>query len=159
MKLRHSLTLTLGLASALLLGCDPEPPPSDFFAVMPCRAIDSRDPNQPGLEGNRSHDFLLRGVCGVPADATAVMVNLTVVGVDNNPTEKHGFFTVFDAGLDTGDETHPGVSHLNWPAGTRALANGATVPFASENPNLRIWAGYHGDFSANLLVDVSGYFR
>ena len=159
MKSRHSLTLTLGLASALLLGCDPEPPPSDFFAVMPCRAIDSRDPNQPGLGGDRSHDFLLRGVCGVPADATAVMVNLTVVGVDNNPTEKHGFFTVFDAGLDTGDETHPGVSHLNWPAGTRALANGATVPFASENPNLRIWAGYHGDFSANLLVDVSGYFR
>jgi len=159
MKIRHSLTLTLGLASALLLGCDPEPPPSDFFAVMPCRAIDSRDPNQPGLGGDRSHDFLLRGVCGVPADATAVMVNLTVVGVDNNPTEKHGFFTVFDAGLDTGDETHPGVSHLNWPAGTRALANGATVPFASENPNLRIWAGYHGDFSANLLVDVSGYFR
>jgi len=158
MKLRHSLTLTLGLASALLLGCDPEPPPNDFFAVMPCRAIDSRiDPS--GLEGAQTHDFLLRGVCGVPADATAVMVNLTVVGVDNNPTEKPGFFTVFDAGLDTGERDYPDVSHLNWPAGTRALANGATVPFASENPNLRIWAGYHGDFSTNLLVDVSGYFR
>src|SRR6185295_1874593 len=45
--------------------------PLDFFTVAPCRAVDTRDPDAPGLAAGHARVFNLAGRCGVPATARA----------------------------------------------------------------------------------------
>ena len=41
-----------------------------FNPMTACRVIDTRDADPPELAGQSTRDFTLRGLCGIPPDAT-----------------------------------------------------------------------------------------
>ena len=80
---------------------------------------------------------------GVPADALAVVVNVTAV----DPSAA-GFFTVYPTGT-----AQPVVSNLNFVAG-ETTANLATIPVGA-NGDITIFNHFG---TVNALVDVYGYY-
>lgn len=108
-----------------------------FVPLTPRRVLDTRsEPSTP------SREILVPLPAGVPADATALAVNVTAAG-PNRP----GYLTLHPAG-----ETAPFASHLNTdrPAQTRAAA--AIVPVSPEGLGLVVAMGGH------VVVDVTGWF-
>jgi len=93
--------------------------PGNYFALTPCRVLDTRSPSGPyggpALAAGQNRTFLLAGRCGIPASARAVSVNLTIT----QPTVA-GFLTLYPGG------TPPVVSSINYSAG-RTRANNAVV--------------------------------
>jgi subtilisin family serine protease len=124
--------------------------------AAPSRAFDSRPEEQGYAEGvfgpngrttpigpNSEVQFPLTGLAGIPANATAVVVNLTVAG----PTAP-GWLTLYPTG-----SSRPLASTLNFVPGTVA-ANLAVIPVGT-NTSITI---YNSDGSSHALVDVVGYF-
>jgi hypothetical protein len=124
-------------------GSDPTADP--LVAVSPARVLDSRD----GTGGyttpwgaQTTRDLTVAGVADVPADADAVLLNVTVTD-----TSAASFLTVFPAG-----QAPPTASNLNWPAG-------------DTRPNLvvaKIGAGgavsfFNHEGSVDVVADVVGY--
>ena len=154
--------LTLMLSLVALAGV-----PADLFAggpfvyhaLTPCRLIDTRNgggasTSDDGPVGPRTspgpYDVTVKGFCGVPADATAVTINVTVV----SPTQA-GDLRI--ANLDA--SPFPIVSTLNYGANEPALANGAIVPLkAGAGPDLRTVFAMVGTGTLHILIDVTGYF-
>lgn len=122
-----------------------------YFAITPCRAVDTRSTNPPILQagGPPFRSLTIKGVCLVPATAKAVSLNATVVG----PTVD-GFFSMWPVG-----GTFPTVSTINFGAGEPAIANGAIVPLAVTTPDLNVAYGTQGGGQTHVLVDVTGYFQ
>jgi hypothetical protein len=122
-----------------------------FFAVTPCRAVDTRTGFGGIVPASTERKYTMKGICNVPASAKAVSVNVTVVG----PTQD-GFFALWPTG-----GVYPGISTINFLAGEPALANGAIVPIAvTVTPDLS--AGYgtaSGSGQSHLVLDVTGYFQ
>jgi hypothetical protein len=130
----------------------------DYVELEPCRVINTRDGSGASTSdvpaGPRSSpgpfDVQIKGFCGVPADAVAVTLNVTVV----EPTQD-GDLRI--ANLDA--DPFPLVSTLNYAGGTAALANGAVVPL---KPGLvddaRILFAMIAPGTLHALLDVSGYF-
>src|SRR5262249_45824268 len=86
-----------------------------FFAITPCRLVDTRSPNGPyggpALEAGTDRFFTLAGRCGISNNAVAVAANATVT----QPTGA-GSLTIFPAGIEMPDTTS-----INYRAGqTRA---------------------------------------
>ena len=126
---------------------------ASFYTLPPCRVADTRlapGPNGgPVLGANTSRTFPVTGVCGVPANARAVVLNVTAVA----PTHT-GNFRVFPAGAPL-----PLASAVNFAAGrTRAnismvtLGVGGAITVRND-----MAAGVAG--SAHVVADVSGYYR
>ncbi len=123
-------------------------PALQLVTVTPCRIMDTRGANSP-LGG----PFLAAGMartipvptsnCGVPANAAAYSLNITVVP----RTGTLGYLTVWPTG-----QPQPTVSTLNSPDGS-VIANAAIVP-----------AGASGSIDAfatdntELIIDINGYF-
>lgn len=128
--------------------------PYQFFAVAPCRIADTRNPvgpsGGPALSSGSVRNFPVAGQCGVPSGAKAVAFNVTLVG----PT-RDGFVTIWPY-----NTAMPTVSTINAAAGEPAIANGAIVPVTSD-PNFGVAAVYGTALagSANLVLDVTGYFQ
>lgn len=80
---------------------------------------------------------------GVPSDATAVVVNVTVTG-----TTAASYLTVYPAGT-----TRPLASNLNWTA-DETIANLVTVRVGS---NYAI-SLYNANGDTNVIVDLQGYY-
>lgn len=115
-----------------------------FYAMMPCRVVDTRWANvptfgAPALSGKRTFP-LSAGACQLPAQA-AYVLNATVV-----PPTPLGFLTLWPAGL-----PQPGVSTLNALDGTLA-SNLAVVP--ATNGSISAYA----TSATELILDLSGYF-
>jgi len=121
---------------------------SSFVGITPCRMADTRGGGfggaygPPALTGS-PRDFVLTGRCGVPANAVAVSLNLTVVVPAGD-----GFLAAFPTAGQV-----PLVSTLNFRAG-QVLANAAIVPLGSGGAITRFTSGA----STDLLIDVNGYF-
>ena len=123
----------------------------------PARAFDSR-PGTPGhaegpfgeggrtapLGAGQSIQLQLAGTGGVPADASAVVVNLTVTG----PTSS-GWFTLYPTGTPL-----PVASSLNFVPGL-TVANLVVMP-VGQNGQVTL-RNSHG--SSHAVLDVIGYFR
>src|SRR5215210_2922709 len=144
----------LCIAAALSLGGSAawaDGGPFDFYritpTIAPCRVFDSRLPaDAPPLSGNVPRIIQVTGVCGVPASALAVAVNLTVV----NPTGG-GNLVVY------GGASEPATSNLNFRPGVTA-ANNAIVELAVDGTiTAKARMGVPG--TVDLIVDVSGYFQ
>lgn len=91
--------------------------------------------------------FELGGRCGIPPEATALALNVTVVGADSA-----GFVTLFEPGA-----SRPTSSTANFQAGV-TRANNAFVKLTGFPPSLAAYCGANsGGF--DLLLDVTGYFR
>jgi len=122
-----------------------------FYTLPPCRLVDTRGPAGPGgaprLDAGTIRVFPASGSCGIPPEATALVVNVTVV----NPTAL-GYLTLFEAGA-----ARPNASTLNFRAGENR-ANNAIIPLAGYPRSLAVYGGF-GNGSADVMIDVTGYFR
>ena len=125
-----------------------------FYPLVPCRVVDTRDPNKPEhlgppTMGNMEvRDLpILTSPClqGV-TNPQAYSFNVTVV--DNPLGQPLNYLTVWPS-----DQQQPYVSTLNNPTAT-VVANGAIVPAAQGTGNIKVFA-YN---STDVIMDINGYF-
>jgi hypothetical protein len=128
-------------------------PAPAFVGVLPDRLVDTRNaiggpaglvtPATPRAVPIRGRTVLVNGVAQrVPADASAVALNVTIVG-----SRAAGFATVWPCGT-----ARPDTSNVNFPAGG-TVANGVVAPIG---PDGSVCVFTSAD--AHLLVDISGWF-
>lgn len=140
---------SLGLTSAIT--CPSPVLRLTYYAVTPCRIIDTRnasgpDAGAPALAAGEARVIGTAQKCRVPATAAALSVNVTVTG-----SAAPGYFTLYPA-----DGTLPVASQLSFSAGqTRASAT--IVPLALDASGFRVLNGSAG--TAHVIVDVNGYFE
>jgi hypothetical protein len=118
-----------------------------FVPVTPCRIADTRNPDGPFggpiLGAAISRDFNIpASACGIPGNAAAYSLNLTVV-----PVGPLGYVSVWPSG-----QSQPVVSTLNSLDG-RIKANAAIVP-AGVNGAVTLFASD----STHAIIDINGYF-
>ena len=109
-----------------------------FYAITPCRVLDSRNQFSTPQAGKQTISF--SGACNVPNSASAVVVNATAV-----PKGGLGYLTLWPDG-----QSQPLASTLN-SDGT-VTANLAIVPIANGTLD-----AYASD-PTYLIIDVNGYF-
>jgi hypothetical protein len=119
-------------------------PGADFHTLVPCRALDTRSTG-PRLASGQARRVALAGICGVPPDARAVAVNLTVVGASAG-----GHLTLYPSG-----GAPPATSAINFAAG-QTRANNAILALGGGSLEAVATVGGGG---VDLIVDVYGYFR
>lgn len=116
------------------------PETSRFVPVDPTRIFDTRSANAPALAPEVSRSVSVRSV--VPADATAVAVNVTAVDAAGT-----GYLQVHPGGT-----ARPTVSNVNVVAG-ETRPNSAIVPIGPDGTIMLT-----SSVGAHVLVDVTGYF-
>lgn len=140
-------------AGGMLTASAADPTPTTYVPITPCRVMDTR----PGADnvgsrstpigGGETHSTAFVGAvgrCNIPANATAVVLNLAIV----NPTG-NSFLTVFPAG-----GTAPLAANLNYTAGQAPVSNAATVQIG-EGGRLSF---YNLRGEVDVTADVSGYY-
>ncbi|HEX5405360.1 MAG TPA: hypothetical protein VFX16_24055, partial [Pseudonocardiaceae bacterium] len=119
------------------------PGAGEFIPVSPSRLLDTRKTGGPvGAGGQVS--IPVAGVNGVPADATAVVMNLTATA----PTAST-FLTAWPHG-----QVRPGTSNLN-PVAGQTLANEVTAPIGA---NGKVDVFNHVG-SVQVIADLLGYYE
>jgi len=132
--------------------CQASPPPArQFYTVTPCRLIDTRGATGPfggpALQAQADRQFALSGTCGIPVDAKAVSLNLTVTGGSAGG----------DLRLSGGDQARPATSTINYGPG-QTRANNAVVALGQDGlASLAVRCDSAG--TVHLVVDVNGYFK
>ncbi len=120
-----------------------------FYAVVPCRVADTRNPDGPfggpEMEGGETRSFAIpASSCGIPSTAAAYSMNITVV-----PDGPLGYLMAWPTGA-----PQPFVSTLNSWDGT-VVANAAIVP-AGAGGAISVYT--YSAHSTHVIVDVNGYF-
>lgn len=121
--------------------------PLDFYTLTPCRAVDTRS-GQP-LASGVPRILQISGLCGVPAGAKAVSVNVTVVGGTGS-----GSVTLYP-----GDEPAPSTSTVNFLAGMTRADNAVLSLGRTGAGSLGALATMAGVGQVHLIVDVNGYWQ
>jgi hypothetical protein len=115
-----------------------------FYAVTPCRVVDTRNPpgpfGGPALNGQRDFN-VLAGPCSLPGTTKAYSFNATVV-----PQGPLGFLTLWPQGT-----PQPTVSTLNSPDAS-IVSNAAIVP--TNNGSISAFSPNTTD----LILDFNGAF-
>jgi glucose/arabinose dehydrogenase len=126
------------------------PPPTSFFTVTPCRVADTRDPvgtsGGPALAAGAARVFPVSGLCGIPSTASAVAINLAVVG-----PASAGDLRVSPAGGPA-----PLASAINFRAGI-VRANSAVAPLGAGG-QISVQCDMPSG-STHFFFDVYGYFQ
>ena len=121
-----------------------------FYTLVPCRVADTRDVagpyGAPPLDALTTRAFVMAGRCGIPAEADAVAINVTVT----EPTAG-GHLTIYQAGVPL-----PLASTINYRAG-QTRANNAIVALG-VNDSIAVFCGQPTG-TTQFLIDVVGYFR
>ncbi len=151
-KVAVAVTNTDAQSSSLANGFFYAPPASlaDFYTLTPCRVADTRNANGsrggPMLTASQIRTFPVAGFCGVPANAKAVVVNVTSVG-----SGATGNFQLFP-----GNAFPMGTSVVNFAAGqTRAssamlmLSTDGAGTLGVQNVSISV---------AHFVLDVVGYY-
>jgi hypothetical protein len=125
-------------------------PRSRFVPIGPSRVLDTR----PGSRVNYSagkpaanglFDLTLVGLQGVPANASAVVLNVTATEA-NGP----GFVQLFPAGQGT-----PGASsNLNLESAGQTIPNAVIVPLGNGGA-----VSFFTQVGTHLIADIAGYFE
>ena len=119
----------------------------NFYAVSPCRVVDTRNANGPLggpiMDANTTRTFPLPGECGLPETAAAYSLNMTV-----DPPGPMGYLSVWPTG-----QAQPVVSTLNDFKGL-AVANAALVP-AGASGSINVYVTN----TSHVIVDTNGYFQ
>ncbi len=125
-----------------------------FTAIVPCREFSSFDAPGTPLTANSLPGRQITvggGICGIPADATAISFNVTIV----NPGAP-GFLTLYPVGA-----TLPVVSSLNFETGD-VTGNAGIVALNADSPtddlNIYLATSPAGETS-HVILDVTGYFN
>jgi hypothetical protein len=122
-----------------------------FVALTPGRRMDTRFQAPPeGLTGafsaNVARTLIVEPYQGVPANATAITGNLTVVG-----QTRAGYVSMTQTATN-----NPATSTLNFPLGD-TRANGVTGPLSGPGSVGLVYKTSGG--LTHLILDVTGYFR
>lgn len=142
-------------SAALILAATPAVAdgPFRFYPLTPCRLIDTRLAGQtPALNGGATREFKIRGTCGLPTDAKAAALNVTVI----TPSQK-GHIRMFPS-----DVALPNISTLNFAGGENAVANGAIIPMPADTASATDMSAFLylvAPGTGHLVVDVTGYFK
>jgi archaellum component FlaF (FlaF/FlaG flagellin family) len=115
------------------------PAGSTFTTTTPTRLLDTR-PSRAGQ--GAITEVQITGRAGVPANASAVVLNLTAL--DSSTT---GYVTAYACGSPL-----PNVSNLNYAPGGTAIANSATVPIGTDGK-----VCLYTSTATNLIADINGY--
>jgi hypothetical protein len=142
---RHGVIAILSMMglSSVLWGQSP----LNFVSIQPCRLVDTRNAvgtfGGPSLPPNTVRSFpILSASCGIPANAAAYSLNVTVV-----PPGFLGYLTVWPTG-----GPQPVASTINSYLGV-AVANAALVS-AGTNGAVSVYATNPTD----VILDINGYF-
>jgi hypothetical protein len=123
--------------------------PAGFTALTPCRVVDTRGTpgplGGPALAANATRNFPVGGACGVPADAAALSMNVTVADATTA-----GTLTVYP-----GTGSAPGTSTLSFSGG-RNRANNATMALIGGFLSV---VDHQTTGTVNLIIDVNGFYR
>ncbi len=147
-----AIAVALG-AGGVLTGSAASGTESLLVPITPCRLVDTRPgtdnvgPRATPIGTNEVYAPLVHGTngrCTIPATATAVSMNVTVVG----PTAD-SFLTVFPP-----DQARPLAASLNWVAGQAPTPNAVT---GTLSPDGRLGL-YNLSGSVDVIVDVVGYY-
>lgn len=150
------VTIGTSQATVTIADNDTAPPPLDpeldaagkFVALPPQRLFDTR-PSEPApgpkgkLGTGETIDVQITGVAGVPSNATAVVMNVTMTQSDAG-----GFVTVWGAG-----SVRPPTSNLNFTAPSQSRPNLVTVPIGVGGK-----VSMYASAPTHLLADVAGYY-
>jgi hypothetical protein len=146
---------SLRVASALwwlmarIAGWSPAVGPLRLHTLAPCRVVDTRGATGPwggpALAAGATRSFEIGGRCGIPADAGAVALNVTVT----NPT------SAGDLSVYPGTGAAPGASTISFAAG-RTRANNTSIGLVDGVLSV---AGRQESGTADVVIDVSGYYR
>lgn len=117
--------------------------PGAFASLAPTRFLDTRTSSGKVI-GGRAVSFTVAGTRGVPANAAAVVLNLTAT-----ETKASGFLTAHATGTD-----RPNASNVNYAAG-QTIPNLVVVPIGR---NGKVTISNTSSGSAQVVADVSGYF-
>jgi Bacterial Ig domain len=112
-----------------------------FKTVTPCRIFDSRDSDP--LTSGTPRDIQIADLCGIPPSATAVSINVTVVG----PTGL-GHLKIYPG------TTEPATSTINFGPG-QTRANNAIVSVLGGVLRVKTFQVDGG--TADVVIDVNGY--
>jgi hypothetical protein len=125
-----------------------------FVPIAPCRLFDLRPapdlvgPRSAPLGAGETYTQAVRGangLCDIPADATAVAMNVTAVGGTAG-----SFLTIWPSDI----SPRPLASNLNWVPGSPATPNKVDVKLSVDgNINMFNLTG-----SVSVLADVVGYY-
>ncbi len=122
----------------------------EFYTLSPCRIVDTRNPNGPiggpALIGGTARSFILAGNCGVPSDAVAVAVNVTVVPSGS------GTLNAYASGL-----VPPPTSVLSFLSGI-TRANNAVVGLNASGA-IDVQTSIPAAGTTHFVLDVNGFFR
>ncbi len=154
---RQTRFAALAVATTLLAASTPggADGPYQFHSLTPCRVVDTRVSGEvvgaygPILQSGVERTFPVQSNCGVPVGAKAVTVNVTAVAPTNQ-----GRLTAYPSGIAT-----PGVSTINFPPGTTALANGAIVPLSTQARDFAVMPFVVSGGQVHMVLDVTGYFQ
>lgn len=122
--------------------------PGGFVALDPARILDTRTgigAPQVTVPANGSIDLTVGGAGGVPADAGAVALNVTVANA-----AAAGFLTAYPAGV----SPVPNASNINFLAGG-ATPNAVTIKLGT-NGKVTLLNTSNG--TVDLIADVNGYY-
>lgn len=138
---------TLNATAAVVANFRQDLGASDFYTLSPCRVADTRGISSPLLSGT-VRVFNVAGVCGIPADARAVALNVTVVGATGSG----------DLSLHPSDQVKPQAAAIAFMAGV-VRANNVTLPLPDSGAGtLTAEAVVNGGGTVHLAIDVFGYF-
>ena len=128
-----------------------------YYPITPIRVCDTRAVDSPyvtsnqcdlngpeTLTSNSTLNIQITGQASIPADATAVVANVTVTDTNSDG----GYLSLYPSGA-----TLPNTSNLNWNSG-QTVSNLVTTAIGSNGSV----AAYNQSGSADVIVDVSGYY-
>ena len=128
----------------------PGPLVAGFYTLTPCRLADTREASGPfggpALQAGGTRTFMMVGSCGIPAQADAIAVNVTVT----QPTAP-GHVIIYPLGV-----ALPMTSTINYSAG-QTRANNAIVQVGT-NGSIAATCGQSSG-TTHFIIDVTGYFR
>ena len=124
-----------------------------FYSVTPCRLLDTRNAAGPlgapplAAAGSPDRAFAILGVCGIPPDAQAVSVNVTITSVQATGTLL----------LYRGDGSPTTASTISFRPGVTRANNAQTQLAVDGSGTFRVQNSSAG--TLDIIVDVNGYYR
>jgi predicted outer membrane repeat protein len=126
------------------------PPGVSFYAVFPCRIIDTRNPagplGGPSLTGGASRTFVVINQCSLPATASAIAVNIAETNAQGS-----GNLKVYPGGTSA-----PNASTINFSVG-QSRSNNAVVPLGVSG-DISVFASIGSGLHVDFILDIVGYF-
>jgi RHS repeat-associated protein len=129
------------------------PGQTGFYTLTPCRVLDTRQTGVPLTQNNPQQVYQVTGACGVPANALAVVFNVTLVNATTNLSVQ-GY---------PGNLPAPGTNVVSaTPPGKATIAGFAVLPLATNGSGtlgvLMSLAPPATSGQTDLVLDLTGYF-